>query len=506
MYEALLVDDEPFILEGLRAIVPWEDLGLRIAADASNGEEALRVLEARDISFLLTDVRMPRLDGIALAKAARELRPDIRIVVLSGYDDFDYVRRCLPYRIDNYLLKPVSERELRETIAQSVAELDAGPRSLGGDAESALREQTLNRWLRGGIQESELLERLPLIGAAALREGWTLGIVFDGGGASPSDAIAADLRARGGQLPGCFWFRDVDGPLVFLAEETSFAGPERMRSFLGATKGRPESGLAFIYSARRLEIAELPPVYEELRDLGLAVPGLLDRPEVAALSAEELLSMRADNTWPPPPSEEEIARHLGSGSRAAFEAAMNAYLELSLLPPGEAGLGPQALRFGAMDFMLNLVRASGIGSGWIRALARGRTVDEYRASFASAFREAWDKSGQASAARHPIVVAMVKEASSRLGGDLSLKHLADELSANPTYIGKLFRDEMGLGYVDYVNERRLLKARSLLESTSLRTRDVARIVGFQDPHYFCKLFRRRFGESPTSHRLEPPGC
>lgn len=120
MYKSLIVDDEPMICMGIKMMVNWEAYQITEIQVAHNGEEALELIKKEAPQLLITDIKMPKMDGIQLVKAVRELGLDIHILVLSGYDDFEYVRTMMVHGIENYLLKPVNEEELDANVRSIV--------------------------------------------------------------------------------------------------------------------------------------------------------------------------------------------------------------------------------------------------------------------------------------------------------------------------------------------------------------------------------------------------
>ena len=119
MYKVLIVDDEPFIREGI-AQLPWNSLNIKVTATAANGMEAYDYLKDNKIDLLLTDVKMPFMDGIELIRHLKDESRDIICIVLSGYDDFEYVRLCLQNNVFDYLLKPLDIDDWEFTFKKAV--------------------------------------------------------------------------------------------------------------------------------------------------------------------------------------------------------------------------------------------------------------------------------------------------------------------------------------------------------------------------------------------------
>ena len=120
MYKLLLVDDEPMIRKGLVKMIQSRIDSIRDIRTAENGEEALILIEQDEPNFLFTDIRMPKLDGLELCRIVSENYPNIQLVVITGYDDFDYARRCISYGVKEYVLKPVTKRSMAEVVQRLI--------------------------------------------------------------------------------------------------------------------------------------------------------------------------------------------------------------------------------------------------------------------------------------------------------------------------------------------------------------------------------------------------
>lgn len=124
MYSVLVVDDEIRQREAVIGNVEWQRAGFEVVGGAENGIEALDLLEKLEPDLVLTDIKMPLMTGLELAKRTREIRPATKFVILSGYDDFEYAQEAFKYNVIRYLLKPVSASELTEEFEKIGAEMD----------------------------------------------------------------------------------------------------------------------------------------------------------------------------------------------------------------------------------------------------------------------------------------------------------------------------------------------------------------------------------------------
>jgi two-component system response regulator YesN len=123
VYNVLLVDDERIIREGLAGKVPWSRYGLALCAQAADGEKGLGKIRSEDIHVVITDIKMPGIDGLELIRRARQIKPDIRFIVLSGYDEFEFAQTAMQYGVRHYLLKPTKMQEIDKILKEVCADL-----------------------------------------------------------------------------------------------------------------------------------------------------------------------------------------------------------------------------------------------------------------------------------------------------------------------------------------------------------------------------------------------
>lgn len=124
MYRVVLVDDERLIVRGLSSVVPWAELGCEVAGTAYDGQGGLELIRSQKPDIVLTDIRMPNMDGLTMLAALRSEFPRIQTSVLTAYRDFDYARQALTLGVCRYLLKPSNLEELKEAVRTMVARLD----------------------------------------------------------------------------------------------------------------------------------------------------------------------------------------------------------------------------------------------------------------------------------------------------------------------------------------------------------------------------------------------
>jgi len=170
--KVLIADDEKRIRDGLSATIPWAEMGMEVVGTAANGEAALALARETRPQIILTDVRMPRMDGLEFLKQAKAFLPGVKVVILSAYDEFSYAQQAVKLGVRDYLVKPVGEAEIRAVLEALAGELrreteaDTGLQQPGPGSSARLTEavrkgdpgaafQALGEWRRGPVPEVE---------------------------------------------------------------------------------------------------------------------------------------------------------------------------------------------------------------------------------------------------------------------------------------------------------------------------------------------------------------
>ena len=202
MYKVLLVDDEALIREAISENIPWEEMGFELIASCENGREAMERMKEVTPDLLLTDIYMPYVDGIELARYVNENHPDTKTVIISGYDEFEYAKQAVRYQVMEYILKPVTPSELAEVLLRAKKSLDeryARTKTLkklqGAYISNRpfLRGRFLNSLLRGNERPESLKDKMTELGISLPGAFFNTAIV-EGDDLSPFLNQYADVR------------------------------------------------------------------------------------------------------------------------------------------------------------------------------------------------------------------------------------------------------------------------------------------------------------------------
>ena len=163
MFKIILADDEPIIIKGLRKMIQWESLHAEIVAEAENGEELLERVREYSPDIVISDVAMPKMSGLDVIKKIRETDKKIKIIFLSGYQEFEYVRTAIRYDAQEYLLKPVGKEELEQAVLRAEQELKSdSPMEYWREEKSDM--QTVFRKMNTDTEYKELYQHFKDMG------------------------------------------------------------------------------------------------------------------------------------------------------------------------------------------------------------------------------------------------------------------------------------------------------------------------------------------------------
>ena len=158
MYRVLIVDDEKMIRMGIRKVIQWEKLGVEQVFTAASAREALQILEEQGPQIMITDIQMSEMSGLELIEEARKRQPELRVLVLTGYDSFEYARQSLRLKVQDFFLKPVDETDLSDAIEGQIRSLERKK----AEAQSSLLAQRT----RGVAEQMRLEAQMREIGRA----------------------------------------------------------------------------------------------------------------------------------------------------------------------------------------------------------------------------------------------------------------------------------------------------------------------------------------------------
>ncbi len=501
MLKAALVDDEAIIVEGLLSSVEWEAYGFEVVLSTTQPRQLLEYLEHHPLDLLVTDVSMPDINGIDLLRQAKKRYPSLAILVVSAYDRFDFVKTALREGAENYLLKPIDQEELRESLSQIASHMQnqpAAPSENGRGQISSFRSNLIERWVKNTISYSELLEKSAVMGVDLSAASYTVVIFRLKNAAQAQDAAQGlydtVLSCAARKLYGQFYFEDA-ATLVCVLSPSSNERPAAFATEVCRHLFQAGNACFAVVSDTVLDCAEVPRCFA-------AAYGLL----FMAWSQETLLLCGG----PPLPGAFTQALQQLEDFGAEQNFAQAARLCSDLFSSAAAPAVPQkrlaillcaALLHGAGKNAPNLFSSAPVRQGLEQFPPEG-TPAEYSRWLSGFFSLCDQAQASLQQVMHPCVAAAIRKLQDFANPDLSIKTVAAQMGVSPAYLGHLFRQQTGVYFNDYLTNIRLEYAKELISTTGMKINEIVEKTGFASQTYFNRIFKRTFGVVPLAYRRE----
>lgn len=497
MYRVLLVDDEENVLKMLKTTIQWQELGVEEPFTAHDGIEALELLQRQAIDLLITDIKMPRLDGINLIRKVRSLYPHIRCILLTAYGEFEYAKAAISLGVENYLLKPMARDEVEQTVQKALDNL-YGKRQNG---ESLLKENILRRWVAGTIAGEELSERAMVLGLNLYLPEYCIVCLVK----RVQEPIGEFLSACGEMLSGRYevyplW--DEKGRYILILGGRGIDTGELAGQFLGLAEKYGMNGrIGISFGTSVTDAASLNLSYQMACDC----VELSDLSSSGIVLHNDYLSQGFDADY----LAEEI-RFLFFSGEERMRSNGYRHLAMKLYQSVRDGETDKALvrllgicmRVLITEFPLRedlQERTFGIQWRAEKGLAKEVFIaeaDKVLCRVQEIFQECF-------AQYSPIVQLAIKYVHNGVmeGSGGSIKEFCSGNGMNPAYLGHIYKKETGVFFNDYLNGCRINRSVILLRNPNLKIKDIAEQVGFASASYYVKCFRENKGVSPTKYRM-----
>ena len=548
MVKVYLVEDDIIIRQSIKNSIDWEKEGYEFVGDASDGELALPVILKEKPDILITDIRMPFMDGLELSRMVKAELPDIKIVILSGYDDFEYAKQAIKIGVAEYLLKPVSSAVLLEHLSE-IAEKVRDERE----------DLALKKVYYQEMQENEELIKMKFLGelisgklslADAMEKGKRFHMNLSGPfyriilfkfiqedhvQAEQSEALAEAYEAVGNYVDGlkdAFRFqRGVEGWAFLLTsvEEDMEAQTERFIEGLKEVIA-PFEALTW-FGGIGSEAARLRELRYSFREADKAFAGRFVQEPNQIISVEQLNYEQLDNEFDANifgeinQFDQIITRFLSSGSREEVESFVGAlFTEIS-----EDHFRSLMIRqYIIMDIYATVLAfckklrkdtgADGEAAGQMeslreneeilkRAVLTAESVDDIKDYIGTLLDHVIELRNTLSGRRYSDIIRTARKRIEQdyMSEDISLNTVAAEVCMSPSYFSSVFSKEMGKTFIEYLTEVRMEKAKQYLVCSSMKTSEISYEVGYKDPHYFSYIFKKTQGCTPKEYRAARKG-
>lgn len=524
MYKVMIVEDELLVRVGLKNSIPWHSHDMEVVVDVSNGQEALDMFRTHELDLIITDLKMPVMNGLELISAIREVNSEVKILILSCIEDFEYARRAAGLKVSGYILKlTMSLEEMGKVLSGIQQELAERSRSLPGPLNHPLNRKMLKGKLIKdnifyGIESGGGLEHALRQVDDRMQAGQLVLAVLE---TNHYSRLLKRFNDERGDLihftisnildeilnnhsAGEAWHDSENRYLIVFSyprvlEEQEIN--ERIREVFGNIERAMHSYLnipVFMgVSSVQGDWSVLRQMYEECRTI-LTRRFFADAP---VKFASEWGQRNLAHTWQSHLKQScEVWRGLGSPFYSDLLTELNSRAAVPLLQE-------EAYRQFFAEMMAWVARYLGIPAEHaLRLEQQGR--ERITASYTlTACMQAWEQYLDEAAKMKDMIKTVSQEVEKAVfyihqhyDKDISLKEISEYVQLSPNYLSLLFKKSMGRNLTEYLTDYRMEKAKDLLLNTTLKTYEIAENVGVADSAYFSRIFKKMAGISPLEFR------
>lgn len=516
MYKVLVVDDEKNIRERLVRSFPWNETGFRVIGSAGDGLEALDMIEQHAPHVVMTDILMPEMNGIELAKAIQAAHPHMKVLILSAYDDFKYAQDAIRYGVKGYLLKPLMKDEFVDVLHGIALELDKDE-ELERDAMSgagAREEAMLIDLVKGEDvhqHQASWLHDYTRIAVCSFEKRF-------------EQDLGLSARQFITQITKEFW-KEIDYPVLFYGNRLVLFIHDTRPISKYELKGKLERYAEFVNDSISTSYGK--PCY-----LSIGIGNMTEGPNQICTSFnqaiyslsyklfdeyasiifyQDLPTSRADEGFKERTNEhvsfamshliESIFAHRKDETASILRDFFDALEQGKRLSLGE-------IQIAFSEFILSLLLKAKEKRLSLPALDKNQALEQIQAAESFADLKKWMKLTLEKITDGPeeerdgnrYVLLAKQHVLSHYSEKITLEDMAQQLFIHPAYFSSIFKKETGQNFIDYVNEVRVRKAVELLKNKDSKIKEISIAVGFQNHSYFNKVFKKVIGVKPLEFR------
>lgn len=542
MLKIFLAEDEVVVRETIKRMIPWEELGFELVGEAADGEMALPLLIRQQPDLLITDIKMPFMDGLTLARLAKKEIPGLKVVILSGYDDFNYAKQAIGIGVEDYLLKPITKNALIERLSEIRSryehektqkeyyekfqrEMQAYEKNSSRDFFEAL--------VGGSMDMMEVYKRAEKLGLDIVAEAYNVLIFtmncdedFSGQRDEYSSWEAESLELLenffAGHSSAMLFRSNIFSYGVLLKgqretiEENTRACVDEIRKILSRQDGRREWFLAVGQSVDRL--SQIQKSYHTasrafsqryLNDENILYYDemeTMEHPGGQAETEDNAYLQKVDVNALNPAI---LQKFLSNGLQEETENFVKDYFYAIGQEPMESLVFRNYVILNVRFSVISFIKGLGCDTNEMESADTEEVLAESGKNMESAIAYAKKMISQAIEIRdqnsgnknRSILKTAVDFIDSHyMDEEISLNTVANVANVSSNHFSALFSQNMGQTFIEYLTTLRMNKAKELLRCTGMRSSEIAGEIGYKDAHYFSYLFKKTQGMTPSDYR------
>lgn len=530
--KVFLVEDEVIIRSGVKKSINWEQEGYEFVGEASDGELAYPMILKEKPDILITDIRMPFMDGLELSRLVKKELPDIKILILSGYDEFEYAKKAIKIGVTEYLLKPISAAKLTEVLNAVVETIrqENEEKNLLETYFAEMRENTerdkmrlFEKLLMGDLSMGEILE-------AGERFGMNLGascykIVLFKILANLENHVYAEqmvdacssVEQAASMMEGVYVFqRGVEGWAFLLTAQDEKSMEESAKILYQNLKQAMKNYTQLEYfGGIGSAVPRIRSLKQSFREADRAFAArfveeanqIISQKEFEKSQMEEGLKMQG--VVQIGKSREMLQKFLSNGTREEVKAFSDAYISRIEEENIRSTMVRQYVVIDVCIVILSFCerissanRLQEEAEELQKMMQKIHSLSEIKKYVVRLLNEAIELRDAESGRRYSDLIAAAKKEIENhyMTEEISLNTVAISVGMSPSYFSSIFSKEAGKTFVEYLTEVRIEKAKEFLMCSSMKTSEIGYEVGYKDPHYFSYIFKKVQGCSPKEYR------
>lgn len=534
--KVFLVEDEMVIRRGIKNSIDWEKEGYIFCGEASDGELAYPMIIKEKPDILITDIRMPFMDGLELCKLVKKELPNIKILILSGYDEFDYAKEAIRLGVTEYLLKPISSGKLLEAlngVSESIRR-EKEDKDLVRKYMEEMRENTehekqkfFEQMIAGNLSMADALEtgkKYEMSLSAGMYNlllfRFTLGEENRKSGELLGEAEYA-IEKLTERLEYVFEFqRGVEGWAFLLMADNEEQMSERVKEL---SKDLEEimknySTIAY-FGGIGQPVARLRELEESFREAERALAARFTMELNRIISVDDIRMAQNVDTLDDieitsfgeiEKTRTMLEKFLNNGVEDEIDEFVDVYINELPEENLKSVLMRQYIIMDAYIVMMSFCeKIEGI-EGEMQAQSEElknsmktiQTVEEIKNYIRMLLKKIIGVRDTISGRRYSDIIEIAKDQIRKtyMSDEISLNTVAAEVGMSPSYFSSIFSKEMGKTFVEYLTEIRMDRAKELLMCSSMETSEIGYEVGYKDPHYFSYIFKKTQNCTPKEFR------
>ena len=534
--KVFLVEDEMVIRRGIKNSIDWEKEGYIFCGEASDGELAYPMIIKEKPDILITDIRMPFMDGLELCKLVKKELPNIKILILSGYDEFDYAKEAIRLGVTEYLLKPISSGKLLEAlngVSESIRR-EKEDKDLVRKYMEEMRENTehekqkfFEQMIAGNLSMADALEtgkKYEMNLSAGMYNlllfRFTLGKENRKSGELLGEAEYA-IEKLTERLEYVFEFqRGVEGWAFLLMADNEEQMSERVKEL---SKDLEEimknySTIAY-FGGIGQPVARLRELEESFREAERALAARFIMELNQIISVEDIRMAQNVDTLDDieitsfgeiEKTRTMLEKFLNNGAEDEIDEFVDVYINELPEENLKSVLMRQYIIMDAYIVMMSFCEKFEGIEGEMQAQSEElknsmktiQTLEEIKNYIRMLLKKIIGVRDTISGRRYSDIIEIAKDQIRKtyMSDEISLNTIAAEIGMSPSYFSSIFSKEMGKTFVEYLTEIRMDRAKELLMCSSMKTSEIGYEVGYKDPHYFSYIFKKTQNCTPKEFR------